>query len=168
MREALLDLAHEGLVEIVRNRGFRIVRLTEEDLDEIFRLRLMLEVPAIAQICGRLTVDELAEHRGDAEAIARHAREGDLAAFLDADRRFHLGLLARAKNRRLCAIVDRLRNEARLYGLPALLGSQNLIASADEHLAFLDALEANDTRLVQELMTRHLEHTRGMWAGRGS
>src|SRR4051794_4783192 len=44
IREALLDLAGDGLVEAVRNRGFRILMPSEQDLDEIYRLRLMIEV----------------------------------------------------------------------------------------------------------------------------
>ena len=165
VREALLDLANEGLVEVVRNRGFRVVQLTEDDLDEIFHLRLMLEVPALRDICGKLSKGELAEHRRDAEAITRCAREGDLAGFLETDRIFHMRLLERTKNRRLCSIVGHLRDLARLYGLRDLIGSDVFVRSADEHLELLSALEAGDAALVEQLMTRHLQHTREIWAG---
>ncbi|MHB8496117.1 MAG: GntR family transcriptional regulator [Casimicrobiaceae bacterium] len=168
VREALLDLANEGLVEVVRNRGFRVVKLTEADLDEIFQLRLMLEVPALREICGKLSPEKLAEHRRDAEAIARCARKRDLEGFLESDRAFHLGLLARTNNRRLCSIVSRLRDLARLYGLPSLIGSDVFVQSADEHLELLDALESGHCSRVERLMTRHLEHTRDIWAGKAS
>jgi DNA-binding GntR family transcriptional regulator len=168
VREALLDLANEGLVEVVRNRGFRVVQLTEKDLDEIFDLRLRLEVPALREICGNLSPKELAAHRRDASAIVRFARAGNLAGFLDADRSFHIGLLARTGNQRLCAIVGELRDLARLYGLPTLVGSDVFVGSADEHVALLDALDAGDAALVEALMTRHLEHTRDIWARRGA
>jgi len=166
VREALLDLANEGLVEVERNRGFRVVKLTDGDLDEIFQLRLMLEVPALREICGKLSPEELAEHRHEAEAIAHCARKKDLEGFLEADRAFHLRLLARTKNRRLCSIVSHLRNLARLYGLPALIGSEVFVQSADEHLELLDALESANCALVVRLMTRHLEHTRDIWAAK--
>jgi DNA-binding GntR family transcriptional regulator len=165
IREALLDLATEGLVEVVRNRGFRVVQLTERDLDEIFHLRLMLEVPALRDICGRLSSDQLAEHRRDAEAIAQCAREGDLAGFLESDRVFHIRLLERTGNRRLCSIVGHLRDLARLYGLRDLIGSEDFVRSADEHRELLDALEARDRPGVEGLITRHLQHTRDIWAG---
>jgi DNA-binding GntR family transcriptional regulator len=45
-----LDLAGDGLVEPVRNRGFRIVVVDEDALDEISELRQMLEVPAMARV----------------------------------------------------------------------------------------------------------------------
>ena len=166
VREALLDLANEGLVEVVRNRGFRVVQLTEKDLDDIFHLRLKLEVPALREICGKLSAKQLAEHRRDAEAIVRFARAGNLAGFLDADRSFHMGLLARTGNQRLCGIVGHLRDLARLYGLPSLVGSDIFVGSADEHIELLDALDVGDAPLVEALMTRHLEHTRDIWARR--
>src|SRR5262249_41410847 len=59
VREALLDLANEGLVEPVRNRGFRVVVLDDSDLDEIFELRTMLEVPSVGRIAGRLDQAQL-------------------------------------------------------------------------------------------------------------
>jgi DNA-binding FadR family transcriptional regulator len=37
VREAVMDLAHHGMVEVIRNRGFRVPQLSEHDLDEIFR-----------------------------------------------------------------------------------------------------------------------------------
>jgi DNA-binding GntR family transcriptional regulator len=168
VREALLDLANEGLVEVVRNRGFRVVKLTEADLDEIFQLRLMLEVPALRAICGKLSPGELAQHRRDAEAIARCARKRDLDGFLESDRAFHLGLLARTGNQRLCSIVSHLRDLARLYGLPSLIGSDVFVHSADEHLELLDALESGQADRVERLITRHLEHTRDIWAGKAA
>jgi hypothetical protein len=52
---ALFDLVHEGMVELVHNRGFRVVGLSEHDLDEIYELRLMLEAPAIRHATGRIS-----------------------------------------------------------------------------------------------------------------
>src|SRR6266699_5127733 len=50
VREAVLDLGNQDLVEGVRNRGFRVPDLTERDIDEVVQLRLMLEVPAVIAI----------------------------------------------------------------------------------------------------------------------
>jgi len=46
VREALLDLTKEGLLEPVRNKGFRVVVLSEQQLDDVYRIREMLEVPS--------------------------------------------------------------------------------------------------------------------------
>jgi DNA-binding GntR family transcriptional regulator len=166
VREALGDLANDGLVQIIRNRGFVVPPVSEHDLDEIFELRLMLEVPAIGRSAGRLDESALKACRlyvtqGNAAAVA-----GDLVAFLESDGAFHRQLLSPLGNARLVEIITRLRDQTRLYGLPQLAVQGLLTASAREHEELLEAVEAGDSALAKEQMTRHLKHTRGSWAGR--
>lgn len=94
VREAMLDLAREGLVEAVRNKGFRITELTEQDLDDFTELRAMIEVPTVGRIAGMGKTRELEALRPLASAIVDAAREHDILGYLEADRRFHLELLA--------------------------------------------------------------------------
>src|SRR2546428_8455646 len=54
IREALFDLANEGLVEVVKNRGFRVSNLSDQDLTEIFELRDLLETHAMESLTGKL------------------------------------------------------------------------------------------------------------------
>ena len=165
VREALLDLAGDGLVEPVRNRGFRVVMPSEEDLDEIYTLRLMLEVPAAAMAAERVTAEVLARCRRYADVISKSAQKGDLSGFLEADRSFHLEILRATANRRLVETVLRLRDETRLVGLPALRGTDTLLASAHEHIEILDALSTRDAATAATITRRHIEHVRGIWAG---
>lgn len=164
VREALGDLAQLGLVEIVRNRGFVVPPLTDHDLDEIFQVRLMLEVGAVSKIAGKLSEAELADC-GDAVHRCRQSAElGDLAGFLEADRDFHLRLLGTLGNQRLVEIVDRLRDQTRLYGLLQLAPAR-LLESAEEHQTLLIAVAEGKRKLACDELARHLEHTRGLWAG---
>ncbi|NUS76819.1 MAG: FCD domain-containing protein, partial [Streptomyces sp.] len=94
------------------------------------------------------------------------AAAGDLVAYVEADTRFHLGLLALAGNAHLVEVVGDLRKRSRLYGLTALVEAGRLLASAEEHLELLDALIARDDKAVREVMTRHIGHVRGLWAAR--
>jgi DNA-binding GntR family transcriptional regulator len=166
IREALSDLSHSGLVVVVRNRGFVVPELTEHDLDEIFELRLLLEVPAVERLTGRLSTEDLAARLSEVERGIDAATTGDLPSFLEADREFHLRLLASLGNARLVATVDNLRDQARLYGLSSLAAAGRLAASAEEHRQLLAAIEANNPVAAREQMTLHLKHTRGIWAGR--
>ena len=165
VREALGDLEQHGLVQVIRNRCFVVPTLTDHDLDEIFQLRIMLEVPTVERVIGKLTVDELATCDAIVQRCLACAREGDLTGFLEADRDFHLRLLGALGNRRLVDIVDRLRDQTRLYGL-LMLAPDNLVASAQEHEDLLQAIAAKDERRARERLVHHLEHTRGLWAGR--
>jgi len=165
IREALIDLAGDGLVEAVRNRGFRIVTPSEQDLDEIYRLRLMIEVPALALAAENITPEIEASSRALANQVTEFARKGDLTGFLDGDRLFHMELLACSNNKRLVAIVRRLRDETRLVGLPGLRGTEELVSSALEHVGIVDAISRGDGAGTAILMRRHIDHIRGIWAG---
>jgi DNA-binding GntR family transcriptional regulator len=165
VREALGDLANAGLVEVIRNRGFLVPELTEHDLDEIFQLRLMLEVPAIEQVAGHLDADAAAACQGHVDEGTRCAATEDLPGFLEADRRFHHELLSALGNARLVEIIDRLRDQTRLYGLPDLARSGRLTKSAEEHENLLRLVVEGDAKGARDQMFRHLEHTRGVWAG---
>lgn len=166
VREALLELARDGLVEIVRNRGFRIREVTEQDLDEIVHLRLLLEVPTVAGLAGKLSTEDLASLRVLAEATIDAARRGDIPTYLQLDKQFHLELLAHAGSRRIVETVAKLRDETRLYGLGRLAGTPELIATTSEHLSLLDALAKGDAKLATALLTEHLHHARGVWSQR--
>ncbi|MBO4207508.1 FCD domain-containing protein [Micromonospora echinofusca] len=166
VREAILDLAKEGLITIVRNKGFRIKSLSDRELDEITEVRGLLEIPVVADQAGRLTAEQLKELGSLADAIVAAAQRGDTVAYIDADTAFHLTLLRWAGNLRLVDIVADLRSRTRLNGLDALVGSGQLVASAEEHLELVALLAAGDREGAAELMRRHLRHVRGIWAAR--
>jgi DNA-binding GntR family transcriptional regulator len=169
VREAMLDLAKEGLIEAVRNKGFRVTELTDAELDQLTELRSLIEVPVVALIAEQYTetwraeIDALAV---DAAAIVRCAETGDLIGHVAADRRFHLRLLALHGNPQLVEVVGELRARSRLYGLQQLAARGMLTTSAAEHQQLLDLVVARDAHGARELMTRHIGHVRGQWAGR--
>lgn len=164
VREAMLALVDEGLMEAVPNKGFRAVSLTDRDMGEIVELRRLLEVPAAGLAAERGLGARLGELTEIVDEIERSARDGDLAANLAADRRFHLGILEATGNRRLVRTVARLRDQTRLYNLEKLAATGDLIPSAAEHRPILAAIAAGDRALAEELMRRHLGHLTTDWA----
>ena len=166
VREAMLDLVNEGMVEPVRNRGFRVVEVSEADLDQISQIRLLVEVPTMGQVAKLLTQEKIAELNELGSAIEDAAKRGDLINYLDCDRKFHAQLIAAMANPRLTDLVDRLRRQARLFGLQELSDTGKLVASAQEHRALLRVLQSGDVAASEALMTAHIAHTRGLWAGR--
>ncbi|MCX2968598.1 MULTISPECIES: GntR family transcriptional regulator [Streptomyces] len=167
VREAMLDLAREGLVEPVRNKGFRVTALSERDLDEFTEIRALIEIPTVGRVARAATREQLEALRPIAEEIVAAARAGDLIGYLEADRRFHLDLLALAGNSRLVETVGDLRKRSRLYGLTELAEAGALVASAQEHAELLDLVLAGDAEAAEEHMRHHLAHVRSLWAARG-
>jgi DNA-binding GntR family transcriptional regulator len=165
VREAMLELANAGFVEVAPNRGFRILTISDRDLDEIVELRLMLEVPAIEKVIASASDEQLALLGPLAAEIVEAARREDLPAYLLSDQAFHRALLDLTGNARLVKLVVDLRDQTRLLGLRGLSASGKLIESAEEHGEIASAIQARNLKQTQALMTRHIQHARGIWAG---
>ncbi|HJR37863.1 MAG TPA: GntR family transcriptional regulator [Nocardioidaceae bacterium] len=167
VREAMLDLAGEGLVEAVRNKGFRVTELSDRELDEITQLRMLIEVPTVGEV-ARLCDEELAPKaealRQSAREIEALAEERDLIRYVEVDRQFHLALLALAGNRHIVEVIGNLRARSRLYGLHQLADRGQLAASAREHEQLVDLILARDVEGAERLMAQHIKHVRGDWA----
>ena len=165
IREAMLALVDDGLMEAVPNKGFRTVPLTPADLAEIYEMRLLLEVPAVTRLARRdLPADLVAGLTGLVNTIERTARSRDLAGNLAADRDFHLSLLAAGGNSRLVSAVARLRDQTRLHNLRTINADGSLVTSADEHRPLLAAITRHDEDTAERLMRQHLEHIPQDWS----
>ncbi|MQM28002.1 GntR family transcriptional regulator [Glycomyces albidus] len=164
VREAMLDLVKEELLEPVPNKGFRVTTVSEERLDEYTRLRELIEVPTVVALASTADPVEVEALRPLAQAIVDAAAEEDLLAYVEADMRFHLALLSLSGNRTLVETVRNLRLRSRLYGLTALLELGELEESAVEHLEIVECLLARDPEGTRNVMELHLSHVRGKWA----
>lgn len=164
VREAMLDLAKEGLVVSLPNKGFRVTEVSDEDLDEITALRLLIEPPTVRDVTPLIDDAGLARLREMAVAIVDFAGEGDLIAYTEADRAFHIAVLEYSGNGRLVSLISELRAHTRLLGLAPLVATGKLRDMALEHVELVDLMAAGRAAEAQELMTRHIGHVRGEWA----
>ncbi|WP_209370145.1 GntR family transcriptional regulator [Brevibacterium renqingii] len=165
VREAMMALVTEGTVEAVPNRGFRLVPVTEADLEEIIRIRVLLAVPAVRRLCEAVVTEEsiLAVDVGEALARLReHAAEtvaaadaGDVAEFYTHDRRFHEALLEYGLGARAADISLRLRDQSRLFNVKAEI-DRIAVDSARELPVIVDLIEAGRADEVAELVTGNL------------
>lgn len=157
VREALRVLAAEGLVELVHNRGARVVRWTAQDVEETYRLRALLEGEAAALAARRAIPAHVAalertygEH---ARAVAEQRPAVEQAAANDA---FHAAVLTAAGSPRLVAlhaVVTSAPLVARaLAGYTALDLQRSVLAHAD----VLTGVTAGDEALAQSAMAAHI------------
>ncbi|WP_346769192.1 GntR family transcriptional regulator [Planctomonas sp. JC2975] len=165
VREAMLDLVKEGMVTAMPNKGFLVVAVSDDDLDDVAQLRLMIEPPTIRAVTPVVPDEDFERLRGMAQTIVDCADRGELIAYTEADRAFHIQLLEYSGNRRLVDLISRLRADTRLLGLGSLVERGALHASALEHLELVELMRDRKADDAEALMRRHIEHTRGEWAG---
>lgn len=159
VREALIKLAQHGMVKFERNRGVRILQTSVHDLEEIFALRLLLEVPATRRACTLLDAAGHKELRRLYRAMERAAAADDEYVLWEHDRRFHRALLEASGNTRLAAYVDGLRDTVLRRGVSTAGSSRSLDDIVAEHLAVLERIEAGDADGAAEAMRDHVRHT---------
>lgn len=167
VREAMLDLVREGLVEVVRNKGFRVTQVTDRELDNFAQVRMLLEVPTMGDVAERAdakTRETLEQLRANAAEMESAVTQEDLGLFLRLDTNFHCTFLALAGNEELVSIVRSLRNRSRLYGLQAMAHAGLLSRSAAEHTEMVDAALKGDRAGLEQLVAQHIGHVRTLWA----
>ncbi|WP_130512319.1 GntR family transcriptional regulator [Krasilnikovia cinnamomea] len=164
-REGLLRLAEAGLIEIRRNRGFRVLPPSAHDIEEIIGIRLALEPPAARHAAERGTDEQLAAVRAALEAMAAAAGRDDDASFWPADRTLHDLLLRTAGRPRTAAIVERLRTTTALLGPPTTASGRTLRDIHAEHEPVVSAVLGRDGAAAEAAMRAHLEATRDLLMG---
>ncbi|MFD3696382.1 GntR family transcriptional regulator [Streptomyces sp. NPDC058646] len=156
VREAMQQLALEGAVECLPNRGFRVVSRTPGELAELAEVRALLEVPVMLRLARTVPAAAWAELRPAAVATAEAAAAGDLPGYAEADRAFHRQVLALAGNDQLVQVAEELHRRAQwpLPGAPRVRRA-DLVADAAEHAALLEALAARDLPVIETLVREH-------------
>jgi DNA-binding GntR family transcriptional regulator len=157
VREAMQQLALEGAVEVVPNRGFRVIVRGARELAELAEVRALIEVPVMLRLARTVPAERWAELRPLAEATVRAATSGCRATYVESDRAFHRAVLALCGNEQLVGVAEDLHRRAQwpLVGGSVTRGRADLVADAAEHLALLEALSAGDLDVVQALVREH-------------
>jgi DNA-binding GntR family transcriptional regulator len=156
IREALLMLAAEELVQLVPNRGAYIAPLTGKDLRELIELRGMMERFAAEKVLKTDTVP-LVEMR---EALTRQGEMQDAKAFIELDTHFHTLLVKASENDMLARTYETLWARQVRAGLVAMFGAaERRTAVLAEHQAILDGLDAGDVEATLAAIDDHLNTT---------
>jgi DNA-binding GntR family transcriptional regulator len=157
LREALRQLAQDGLVIAESNKGSSVARLTFDDFREIYSLRRHIEPLEVRLACGRIDADTIGQLRANTEVLERCARQGDNRGFAAQDVEFHLILARTSGHKRLLRIQESLQAEMMRLVILRVVQSGMRTETTDEHRAIIDALEARDEELAARRMLEHLE-----------
>jgi DNA-binding GntR family transcriptional regulator len=164
VRDAVNQMAAEGLVTVTPRRGTVVSPVSIRDIEELYEIRLMIEPDAAELAASRATVEEIAGVQELAERLESGPAGGatgvdDLETYLQeiaTDAELHAAVVRAAHNQRLDTLYSGLRTHVliaravfpRLYrGQPHRRG---------EHRRVVDAIAAHDGRAAGEAMTAHL------------
>lgn len=156
VRDALATLARTGLVTMASRRGAYVTLLDATDVEELYSLRLALEQVAVSRASKRATPADIALLRAALDQIADAQADGDSRQVVDADMRFHRGIIRLAGHRRLLEAWEAFADQTML-----LMTALNHVAPEVQsliggHGELLAALEAGEGRAADIALSRHL------------
>ena len=164
VREALRRLDAEGLVEFTPNLGAVVTTWNEEDSDEIFDLRAMLESYGARRATVRATDAQIAEMRRLAELQYRESVErkaGHLERIGELNNQFHRRMQEAAGSPRLVRALAGLIEAPLMMRTFQKYTAEDLQRSAQHHLEIVSALEARDAEWAASVMFSHVHAARG-------
>jgi DNA-binding GntR family transcriptional regulator len=160
VREALVQLQSEGLVDIFPNRGFQVRPLATTELDEIFRLRLQIEPLALARGVRLATAADQAAARNALERLNDALTAEQFSASGQLNRAFHLLLIVPRLQPVAAEILSRLHTLAQRYVQAHLRPEGRAKRAMREHAALWRAWSTGKTKEARALIHSHIESTR--------
>ncbi len=160
VREALVRLTAEGLVELDESGGVRVSALSADDLDEVFALRGALESMALRYACETRDEAGLEELRRIHGASADAVAADDVERLLELNTQFHAALNSLSGKRRLQNLIELLRDQSRRYRVLALYDESERRTSVDEHGRLIELVAAGDANGAVGLLRTHFERPR--------
>lgn len=156
VREALLRLEAHGLATSLPRRGTRVSALDPSEIREVVEMRVALEVLALSHAIPKMTDEDIAEVQ---TAFERCEAASDMLAWDQANRAFHMALLAPCNMNRLLDTIADLQLAAARHLFAYWKGQWRPRHDAD-HAALMQAVVERDAMTACSVMRRHLRRVR--------
>jgi len=159
VREALLNLFRDGVVEIVPKRGYRLAELDEAAISEIRLLRVALEQLVVGRLCKTATPTDIRELRKILKGAISAGKDPSQADMYSIDEAFHIRMAE------MTGLLQIRRELLSVRGKMYLIASGTEVAPRRnesvirEHQALVDALERHDCKSARRAITEHVERS---------
>ena len=157
VREALQRLGREGLIRLIPNKGAVVVGISEQDLIDIYTIRMRLEGLA-ARIAAENSDEELCKSLNEnVELTSFYMKKGNIEKLKDLDSDFHDIIYRSCKSRMLGKTLSELHRYITSYRKLSLSAQGRLEKSLDEHKEICEAIEKGDAASADSLMSEHVK-----------
>ncbi|MBM7442726.1 GntR family transcriptional regulator [Streptomyces sp. HB132] len=157
VREALQDLAAEGLVELIPRRGARVRVISVEEAVQITECRALLEGLCARRAAENASDEVRQELKGIGSAMSRAVAEGDPDAYSVLNRRLHESIGEVSDQKVAQALLERMNGQMVRYQFRLALRPGRPARSLPQHLAIIDAVVAGDADAAEAAARAHVE-----------
>ena len=156
VREALMRLEQEGVLEVSKRGSFRLYQLSDDEVKELYQSRAAVEGQC-ARILAVHHTPELLDHLR--QVIEREEKVGEQTAraYFEANRNIHRAFVEQADNRFLLEMFDMIWGRAMAFHLFAAIEHSDIASSLGNHIALVDAIATGDRTHALEQLTDHIQ-----------
>lgn len=156
VREALMRLEQEGVLEVSKRGSFRLYQMDDQEVKELYQSRAAVEGQCARILAVRGNAEDIRFLRATVtreEAMTEHTAR----AYFEANRNIHRAFVERADNRFLLEMFDMIWGKAMAFHLFATIENVDLDQSLGAHMDLVDVIESGDKTAALELFTSHIE-----------
>ncbi|MBI4182976.1 MAG: GntR family transcriptional regulator [Proteobacteria bacterium] len=166
VREAIIRLQSEGLVEFRSRRGMRVLPISPDDIRDLYDLLICLEAQAVERLIeNRPTKDQIAALEQTIADMEEALGKDDLERWAANDERFHRLLIEFCGNERLIRVARAIWDQAHRARMVILRLRPRPVNSATEHRAVVAAIRKRNAARAREACRRHRTNAKHMVIG---
>jgi len=156
IREALMRLEQEGVLEVSNQGSFRLYRMNDDEVRELYQARAGIEGQCARILAVRNSTDDIAWL---SEVVQREENLEDRSArgYFEANRNIHRAFVMRAGNRFLLEMFDIVWAKAKAFPLFSTIENVDLAKSLGNHVDLVRVVERGDRIEALETFTRHIQ-----------
>ena len=156
IRGALHRLAEEGLIEITPNRGAVVIGIGQEELIDIYKIRMRLEGLASYEATLKISEEDKKRLCDSVELSEFYIKKRDAEHLKELDSEFHNIIYHASGNRLLSKTLSELHKNIQKYRKLSLSVPERLEKSVAEHREILSAIERGDAKEADRLTAAHV------------
>ncbi len=158
VREALFQLEQEGLVSIARNRGAVVTGITQKDVEDIYRMRMLIEGMASRMAAENAVEAEVHRMRETVDLQEFYVLRGDISQARNMDTRFHELLYEASRSKMLKNTLKSFHNYVGRAREESFSRGDRAAVATQEHREILRAITEGNAPQAEELTARHIKN----------
>ncbi|XBS70368.1 GntR family transcriptional regulator [Acerihabitans sp. KWT182] len=156
VREALRKLEAEGLIIIFPGRGAFVIEISDQDIREVFELRILLECHSLKRACFCITKEWLIEMKTKINLLSPETSSAN--DFYAIDFELHSAIVVNGGNKRLIKMYKNVLFQIDMIRRISSMNPQHFATSRDYHLQLIDSIYNRDLDAAENILSEHLDY----------
>ena len=160
IKGALTRLEHEGLVKIIPFKGAFVAQIDDHDVEEIFKLRELLEGAAVKRAATTFSTIDLQKGEALLEKMRGAYKTGDMGSYAKASRDFHGLFIGKFGNQRMVSVLKTFDDQLERVRLTAIRTLENIPLFIEDYEKILEGLKAKNPKAAERALLVHIRRAK--------